>query len=244
MIVIGVSVLIIFIIEFCFQEFDIFCSFGQFIVVLILIFFMLIITSLGQIIEKYLIEVDKLSPFYILMIEGIFGIILSTVAIISTKAPERTAKMKENLSNTEFVFLIIANIIYIILSGGKNIFRLVTIKIFSPMTSTFMDYILNPFYIIYYFSSGNDFLHNGKSNYAYFIINLILSLVITFCGFVYNEFVILFCCGLERNTHDQVTLRSFIETELHKLDNENEEENEEDEREEDVLFKYTKIDLK
>ena len=245
LIVIGVSVLIIFITEFCFQEFDIFCSFGQFIVVLILIFFMLIITSLGQIIEKYLIEVDKLSPFYILMIEGIFGIILSTVAIITTKAPERTKKMKENLSNTEFVFLIIANIIYIILSGGKNIFRLVTIKIFSPMTSTFMDYILNPFYIIYYFSSGNDFLHNGESNYAYFIINLILSLVITFCGFVYNEFVILFCCGLERNTHDQVTLRSLIETELHNLNDKNEEENEEeDEREEDVLFKYTKIDLK
>ena len=36
----------------------------------------------------------------------------------------------------------------------------------------------------------------------------------SFCGGVYNEFLILFCCGLERDTHSQVTRRSDVENEL------------------------------
>ena len=108
------------------------------------------------------------------------------------------------------------------------------------MTSAFMNYILNPFYIIFYFVSGNDFLSNGKSNYAYFIVNLIVSLVITFCSFVYNDFLILFCCGFERDTYNQVSFRSISEVELDILYNEEEEEQEEnenaDEKENDGLF--------
>ena len=33
----------------------------------------------------------------------------------------------------------------------------------------------------------------------------------TFCGGVYNDFLILFCCGLERDTYKQITARSIIE---------------------------------
>ena len=77
-----------------------------------------------------------------------------------------------------------------------------------------MDYILNPFYLIYYYISGNDFISYGKQNVAYFIINLIISVIMSFCGCVYNEFLILFCWGLERDTHIQVTQRSGTETEL------------------------------
>jgi len=106
-----------------------------------------------------------------------------------------------------------------ILSGGNNTFRILTLTIYSPMTSTFMRYILNPFYIIYYFISKNDFISNGKSNYAYFIINLVISLITTFCGCVYNEFLILFCFGLERDTYCQVTRRSNTENEINSLDN-------------------------
>ena len=118
---------------------------------------MLIITSLGQIIEKYLIEIDKLSPFYILMIEGIFGLILSTLSIISYETSEHIVKVHKNLSNLQFFLLILCFFLYVILSGGKNLFRLVTIKIYSPMTSTFIVYFLNPFYLIYYFVSEKDF---------------------------------------------------------------------------------------
>ena len=82
------------------------------------------------------------------------------------------------------------------------------------MTTTFMDYILNPFILIYYFAVGEDFISYGDRNYAYFFINLIISIIITFFGCVYNEFLILFCCGLQLNTHNQVTKRADIENEL------------------------------
>ena len=96
----------------------------------------------------------------------------------------------------------------------KNAFRVLTTKIYSPMTTTFMDYILNPFILIYYFAAEEDFISYGEKNYAYFLINLILSIIITFFGCVYNEFLILFCYGLQLNTHNQVTKRADIENEL------------------------------
>ena len=94
------------------------------------------------------------------------------------------------------------------------------------MTTTFLDYILNPFYIIYYFFTDKDFISYGKKNYAYFSINLIISSIITFCGGVYNEFLILFCCGLEKDTHSQVTSRSNYENELNIFNDEFDKETE------------------
>ena len=38
-----------------------------------------------------------------------------------------------------------------------------------------------------------------------------MALIISFFGCVYNEFIILFFCGLEKNTFKQVSLRSNTE---------------------------------
>ncbi len=168
-------------------------------------------------IEKYLFEYNQLNPFLVLMFEGIFGFILTSIYCLFNNPFADINNVQQNLSTSEFIILIFALIFYFILSGGKNLFRVITTKIYSPMTSSFMEYILNPFYIIYYFSSGNDFLTNGKSNFAYFIINLITSLIITFCGCVYNDFIILFCCRLERDTHIQVAKRANNENEYNIL---------------------------
>ena len=54
-------------------------------------------------------------------------------------------------------------------------------------------------------------------NYAYFFINLIISIIISFFGFVFNEFIILFCCKLEKDTHQQIVKRSMVEEEILKL---------------------------
>ena len=115
-------------------------------------------------------------------------------------------------------------IVFIILSGGKNLFRIVTTKIYSPMVTTLLDYVLNPIYLIYYYGAQGDFKkEDGKLDVAYFTINIIISLIISFFGCVYNEFIILFFCGLERNTHDQVSKRASSKidenlTELMKFD--------------------------
>ena len=104
-----------------------------------------------------------------------------------------------------------------------------------------MEYILNPVYFIYYFVLGNDFLYQGKRNYTYFILNLIISLIISFCGCVYNEFIILFCCGLERDTHNQVALRSDFEKDIGPLNIDEDSEINEDEQEKGGLFELISL---
>ena len=94
------------------------------------------------------------------------------------------------------------------------------------MTSTFVDYIFNPFYFIYYFLIEDDFLYHEKTNYAYFIVNLILSFITSLFGCVYNEFLILFCCGLERDTHNQVLQRAFLESDIDNFPDDNEDNKE------------------
>ena len=78
------------------------------------------------------------------------------------------------------------------------------------MVSTLQDYALNPIYLFYYYGAHNDFRKNGRFNVAYFVVNIILSLIISFFGCVYNEFILFFFCGFERDTHDQVSKRADI----------------------------------
>ena len=67
---------------------------------------------------------------------------------------------------------------------------------------------------------------NQKRNISHFIINIILSILISICGCVYNEFMILFFCGLEYNTYDQIAKRANILNELIEInDLNNNEEN-------------------
>ena len=220
---IGICVLIIIITEFIFQEFDIFNSHAQFILVLFLILATQFINSLQESIEKYLFEYNQLSSFYLLMYEGIVGFVLSCSYYAFKNPFKELIKYPSNHTTSEFIILIFAFILYIILSGLKNVFRLETIKLYSPMASTFMDYILNPFIIIYLFFHENDFIFNGKSNYTYFIINLLISIILSFCGCIYNEFLILFCCGFEYNTHNQIMIRSNTESDIGKLYDEDDE---------------------
>ena len=67
-------------------------------------------------------------------------------------------------------------------------------------------------------------------------MNLILSILTAFSTFIYNEFIVLFCFGFERNTYDQITKRSFSEKlemrmyeSINKVSNEEEGEEENDE---------------
>ena len=91
------------------------------------------------------------------------------------------------------------------------------------MVKTLQDYLLNPLYLIYYFLVRKDFTNNNVLDISYFILNIIISLIISFFGCIYNEFIILFFCDLERDTHDQISKRAEIKIkdvsfELFKLD--------------------------
>ncbi len=96
------------------------------------------------------------------------------------------------------------------MSGGRNIYRLLTNKIYSPMVKSLTDYSIVPLLIIIYYFIKKDFQVNiAESNsIPIFIINLILSLIIVFFCCVYNELFVLYCCKLEYNTYCEVSRRA------------------------------------
>ena len=65
--------------------------------------------------------------------------------------------------------------------------------------------------IIYFFIEGD--LENMEKNHErwiFFICNIIESLLIVFGCCVYNELFVLFCCGLEYNTHREISIRADL----------------------------------
>ena len=217
LIIIGICLILVIITEFIFQKFNIFLTYGLFALVFLLTFVVQFCSAMVDSIEKYLFEYNHLNSFLCLLLEGLFGFILSFIHGLFNNPLDDIKIFKQNNSTSDFSILILLLILYLILSGLKNSFRVTTTKVYSPMTTTFLDYILNPFYMIYHFSFGDDFLSNEYRNYAYFSINLIISIIISFFGFVFNEFIILFCCKLEKDTHQQIVKRSMVEEEILKL---------------------------
>ena len=209
LLVIGICLIIVIITEFCFQDFNIFLTYEDFGIKMLLIFFVHFFNSLLDSIEKYIIEFDFIDIFLILSLEGLFGFLITFFFSFSDSSYITQLKnIYSAYSGKQFAFFIILLVIYLILCGGRNAFRIVTNKIYSPMTKTLTDYFINPIYLIINYIEG-DFVSNGKQNLFYFLINLVLSIIISLCGCIYNEIIVLFFCGLEKNTHHQITKRSF-----------------------------------
>ena len=142
------------------------------------------------------------------MFEGFFGFIFTSSIWIFENPFKDIVDVYKNFSPLEFGIFILGLVIYIVLSGFMNAHRVISTKIFSPMTTTSQDYILSPIEMIINLTVYKDFQVKKKTNYIYFSINFILALIITIFGFVYNEFIILFFCDLEGDTHKEISLQS------------------------------------
>ena len=216
--IIGICTIIVIITEFFFQEINIFFSYWNFIMVLLLSILSQVLNAFLDSIEKYLFEYDYVNPFYALMYEGIYGFFMTFFYFTIPDYLDDIKKVYKTYSAGELILFTFLLLLYIVLCGGRNIFRVITTKIYSPMTRGLTDYFINPIYYLYDYSLGNDFIKQGEKDFNYFLINLIISLIISFCGCVYNEFIVLFCCGLERNTHDQISRRALeFHYELNKV---------------------------
>jgi hypothetical protein len=176
----------------------------KFLYYLLLIFFKALIDAFVELNEKYLLEFNFVNPFFIVMFEGIFGSIFISINSILTNPFKEIIEYKKN-----YIVLAIFLIIYLILSGGRNIYRISTNKIYSPMTRSLTDAFLDPILIIYYYCSG-DFYIKKQQNIFYFLINLIISIIVVFCVGLYNDFFILYFCGLEYHTHYEISRRASI----------------------------------
>ena len=204
--------------EFFFQEINVALSRTNFILGLLFSFCSQFFTGLIDSFEKYLFEYHFLNPYFTLMLEGLFGFFLSFFFFFYSNYLQDFFNIFIISSTGNIVLFVFLIIVYIALSAGRNLYRVITNKFYSPMARTLTDYILNPIYLSVYFSIKKDFLRKGERNVPYFVVNLILSICISFVGCVYDEFIVLFFCGLDHNTHAQITTRSNFQIELDELD--------------------------
>ena len=166
----------------------------------------------------------NVNPFKILMTEGTVGFFMSFIYcfVLNNNPIPLMKKFHEDSWKNIFPLVLVLLVVILILSGVQNIFKVVTNKVYSPMTLALSQYFFNPIYIIFTLLLGKDFESNKKRNYIYFSLNLILTIIISFCGCVYNEFIILFFCGLQHETYEQIALRAALQAsdvELYNINN-------------------------
>ena len=206
--VIGFCLIVVIISEYFFQTMDLTMNYLKLTMAIVSIIISQILISCQDSIEKYLFEYNYMNPFVVLMYEGLFGFLLTFFFFFLPEYFQDVNKIYKN-KDKNFALFIFLLIVYMILSGLKNIFRVVTIKIYSPMAKILTDYIINPLYFPYYCYVLDDFKDKKKIlNVGYITLNCIVAFIISFFGCVYDEFIILFCCKLEHDTHHQISKRS------------------------------------
>ena len=151
--------------------------------------------------EKYLFEYDYIDVYIIMGYEAIINCILTPILYISDK-PRK--EIQNIFAHNYCVLILFLLILYSIFTLFKNIYRRFTIKFYSPMTRAFAESILDPIFII------SDYIFNKESykkKYS-FIITLSCCIITVLCSCIYNEVFILYCCGLEYETHYEISKRS------------------------------------
>jgi len=159
-------------------------------------------------IEKYLFEFNFLRPHTILLYEGLIGTLFNPLLLLIDKDSHEDLKKIEGISNekSKFIILIILFICFIIISSFKNIYRVLTVQYYSPMTRALAESILDPFVILYYFIL---FEEKEFEDYLYFCFIIYCLGITAFSSLVYNDFVVLYCCEMERNTYLEINNRLY-----------------------------------
>ena len=158
-------------------------------------------------IEKYLLEYNFINPFKVIMFEGVFGIILSGFYSIK----ENPFKSLSLIEKNKYIILISFLFLYFVLSGLSNSYRIITNKIYSPITLSLAYCFLDPILITIRLKEKDKYFPLNDKRNIYFIVNLVFSILIVFFGCVYNEVFVLFCFGLEHDTHREICTRSQSE---------------------------------
>ena len=206
LIIIGICLVIIITLEIIYRGKGV--SFGDFAFAHLLVLAYLIFVPFTDVIEKYLLEFNYMSPFIILMIESIFGFIFISIYSAGEDPFQDIKRIYKENSAGEFVLLLFLLFLYFAFSGGVNVYKILVNGLYSPMAKTLAVYILNPFLYLYYFIKGNDFVSNNERNYFYFIVNMFIALIVSFFGCVFNEFLVLSFCGLDHETFYSVSKRA------------------------------------
>ena len=146
---------------------------------------------------------------------GIFELILLATFYFFKETREEFS----NLFNLEIKKIFLSFILlslYFIVSGFSNIYKILTIKLYTPVTRTLADSALDFLHFLYYSKIENEIKYK-QLNTPYFFINFIAQIIIVFFNLVYNEFIVLYFCGLEKETHLEITKRAKIRASINTI---------------------------
>ena len=167
-----------------------------------------IVISFIDCIDKYLYEVNYVNPFKLLIIEGIFKfifVIIFTVSknIINFEPLKKFFREKTLGIKCGFILLLFGDLFF---SAMVRIYQIYCNVIYSPTLKTLADYIFLPLSNIF----SLIIKQNYYNNIVFFVLCEIFSIIIDFFGCVYNELIILFCCGLVHDTKLDIYSRAEL----------------------------------
>ena len=155
---------------------------------------------------------------------GIIGLILSIIlqiiiSFFDCKSFEDYFKMNKNYCNDTKFKTILENFTNIAKFGGfytflSIIFNFVEIVsiwllIYYFSISQFAAvYIIPSFFYVYIYNNENS---RNFDDFGFIIVYVIGCLAIIVMALIYNEIIILKCCGLEKNTKEEITKRGLTE---------------------------------
>jgi len=162
-------------------------------------------------IEKYLFDFNFLRPCSILLYEGLTGtVLIPMLLLIDNDSYQDFKEIKVEKNNIFLIFLFIG---FVIINAFKNLYRVLTIQYYSSMTRALAESILDPFVLFYYLflpEMDNKEKKEGNLNdFIYFFLIIFFLVIIAFCSLVYNDFIILYCFGMEKNTYIEIKKRSY-----------------------------------
>jgi len=159
--------------------------------------------------EKYLFEYDYINILAMLIYEGLIGVFFFIIYFIANKEYQNQGKnIIKDISyfDWKLVTFILLIILYTIISGFRNAYRVTTNKFYSPMSRALFESTLDPFLFIYNFFTFKTY-EESRVKWVFFSFILFSLLLIAFFSLIYNDFLVLNCCGLDYNTYSGINSR-------------------------------------
>ena len=100
--------------------------------------------------------------------------------------------------------LILLLLLYFFFCGLRNIYRVTTIKIYSPVVRALTEAIFDPILI------GLKLANYKKTSFYW--INMACLILMVLASLIFTEFIVLYCCGLEYYTHIEISRRAAENT--------------------------------
>ena len=189
------------------------------------------LSSLLEVLEKFLMEAHFISPFKLKFFEGIVGLGICIIpAIIALVGINYKALKGEGTITSLSLFIVL----YFLSELGTNSLNILTNFYYSPtqrsLTDALSSFLWNTFSSIFILD---------KEHADYFelqVIGIALGYPIAFIGaLIYNELIIIHLCGMDKGTKKEMLRRSDIESkEVDLLMNNISQEEDSEEQEEET----------